>query len=144
MYKRQYEIALSEAERAELLRIVEEKNDTRQKIIRANILLASDLQAEKPMSIAEIARAYNTTITTVKKVRASYVKNGFATTINICLKTEEAKSRIVALSREDPPEGRSKWTYQLLTKEAVKRGCVEAISDKTVAKILRENNISLT
>lgn len=77
-----YIIELTEADRKCLTDIVKKGNSPARTIMRANILLASDRGNNKHMTVAEIASAFNTTPTTVHKVRTSYVNNGLEATIN--------------------------------------------------------------
>lgn len=77
-----YVIELSEQDRTELIDIVTKGSSSARKILRANILLASDKRNEKYMTVAEIAEAYHTTPTTVQTVRTSYCENGLEATIN--------------------------------------------------------------
>ena len=69
-----YVIELSNQEKVRLMEIVKKGNSPARTILRANILLASDKQNDKYMTVSEIANAYRTTTTTVQTVRASYCK----------------------------------------------------------------------
>ena len=77
-----YVIELSNQEKVRLMEIVKKGNSPARTILRANILLASDKQNDRYMTVSEIANAYRTTPTTVQTVRASYCKNGLEATIN--------------------------------------------------------------
>jgi hypothetical protein len=44
---------------------------------------------------------------------------------------------LIALACSDPPEGRTKWTMQLLADKLVDLGVVDEISDKTVRRTLK-------
>ena len=77
-----YLIELSEQDKIELLDIVTKGTSSARKILRANILLASDKRNDKYMTVAEIAEAYHATPTTVQTVRTSYCEKGLAATIN--------------------------------------------------------------
>lgn len=54
-----YVVELSEQDKTVLLEIVSKGTSTARKILRANILLASDKQSDKYMTVAEIAEAYH-------------------------------------------------------------------------------------
>ena len=77
-----YVIELSAEEKAKLTEIVRKGNSPARTILRANILLASDRQSEKYMTVSEVSKAYHTTPTTVQKVRASYCEKGLEATIH--------------------------------------------------------------
>ena len=148
-----YVIELSNQEKVRLMEIVKKGNSPARTILRANILLASDKQNDKYMTVSEIANAYRTTPTTVQTVRASYCKKGLEATITrkkretppIPAKvTGEVEAHIIALACGQPPEGYSKWTLRLLANKTVELGYIESISHVTVSNILKKTNLSLT
>lgn len=148
-----YIIELSEQDRTELIDIVTKGSSSARKILRANILLASDKRNEKYMTVAEIAEAYHTTPTTVQTVRTSYCENGLEATINRKKRktppvpakvTGEVEAHIIALACSDPPEEYSKWTLRLLADKTVELGYIESISHVTVSSVLKKMNLSLT
>ena len=148
-----YVIELSNQEKVRLMEIVKKGNSPARTILRANILLASDKQNDKYMTVSEIANAYRTTPTTVQTVRASYCKKGLEATITrkkretppIPAKvTGEVEAHIIALACGQPPEGYSKWTLRLLANKTVELGYIESISHVTVSTILKKKNLSLT
>ena len=77
-----YVIELSDQDKAKLMGIVKKGNSPARTILRANILLASDKQNDKYMTVSEIADACHTTPTTVQTVRTSYCEKGLEATIN--------------------------------------------------------------
>ena len=148
-----YVIELSNQEKVRLMEIVKKRNSPARTILRANILLASDKQNDKYMTVSEIANAYRTTPTTVQTVRASYCKKGLEATITrkkretppIPAKvTGEVEAHVIALACGQPPEGYSKWTLRLLANKTVELGYIESISHVTVSNILKKTNLSLT
>ena len=148
-----YVIELSNQENVRLMEIVKKGNSPARTILRANILLASDKQNDRYMTVSEIANAYRTTPTTVQTVRASYCKKGLEATITrkkretppIPAKvTGEVEAHIIALACGQPPEGYSKWTLRLLADKTVELGYIESISHVTVSTILKKTNLSLT
>ena len=66
-----YVIELSAEDKGKLIEIVTKGKSPARTILRANILLASDRQSEKYMTVSELSKVYHTTPTTVQKVRAS-------------------------------------------------------------------------
>ena len=148
-----YVIELSNQEKIRLMEIVKKGNSPARTILRANILLASDKQNDRYMTVSEIANAYRTTPTTVQTVRASYCKKGLEATITrkkretppIPAKvTGEVEAHIIALACGQPPEGYSRWTLRLLADKTVELGYIESISHVTVSNILKKTNLSLT
>ena len=148
-----YVIELSDQDKSELIDIVTKGKRPARTILRANILLASDRQNEKHMTISEIANAYHTTPSTVQNVRASYCAKGLQATITRKKRetppvpqkvTGEVEAHVIALACSKPPEGYSTWTLRLLADRTVELGYIDSISHVTVSKILKKMNLSLT
>ena len=148
-----YVIELSNQEKVRLMEIVKKGNSPARTILRANILLASDKQSDKYMTVSEIANAYRTTPTTVQTVRTSSCKKGLEATITrkkretppIPAKvTREVEAHVIALPCGQPPEGYSKWTLRLLANKTIELGYIESISHVTISTILKKTNLSLT
>ena len=49
---------------------------------------------------------------------------------------------VVALAHSEPPEGRERWTMQLLGDRLVQLGIVDSISDETVRRTLKKRSAS--
>ena len=49
------------------------------------------------------------------------------------------EARIVALACSEPPDGRVKWTTELLAEHAVSRGLVERVGRETVRMVLKNH-----
>ena len=148
-----YIIELSDTDRKTLQEIVTKGKSPAKAILRANILLASDRNNKKHMTVAEIAENYHTTPTTVQNVRISYVNNGLEATVSRKKRetppvpakvTGDVEAHIIALACSDPPEGYSKWTLRLLADKCVELNYAESLSHMTVSRILKKTNLSLT
>ena len=148
-----YVIELSDADRAALNDIVSKGTSSARTILRANILLASDKNGKRYMTVAEIAEVYHTTPTTVQNVRSSYCEKGLDATINRKKRetppvpakiTGDIEAKVIALACSNPPEGYSKWTLRLLANQAVELGYIDEISHVSVMRILKKTNLNLT
>ena len=148
-----YVIELSDADRKTLNDIVSKGQSPAKLILRANILLASDKNNKKHMTVAEIANVFNTTPTTVQNVRTSYANFGLAATINRKKRetppvppkvTGDVEAHIIALACSEPPEGYSRWTVRLLADKCVELNYAESLSHMTVSRVLKKTNLSLT
>lgn len=144
-----YVIELSAEEKGKLTEIVTKGNSPARTILRANILLASDRQSEKYMTVSEVSKAYHTTPTTVQKVRASYCEKGLEATIHRKKRetppvpakvTGEVEAHVIALACGEPPEGYAKWTLRLLANKTVELGYIDSISHVTIRTILKKTN----
>ena len=148
-----YVIELSEVDRKTLLDIVAKDNSPAKTRLRANILLASDRNARKHMTVAQIAELYHTTPTTVQNVRTSYANEGLEATIHRKKRktppvpakvTGEVEAHIIALACSDPPEGYERWSVRLLADKCVEINYVESLSHMTVSRVLKKSNLCLT
>lgn len=148
-----YVIELSGADCAMLSDIVSKGTSSARTILRANILLASDKNGKKYMTVAEIAEVYHTTPTTVQNVRTSYCEKGLDATIRRKKRetppvpakiTGDVEARVIALACGNPPEGYSKWTLRLLANRTVELGYIDEISYVSISRILKKTNLSLT
>lgn len=50
----------------------------------------------------------------------------------------EAEKRLIALACSDPPEGRCRWTMELLADRIVQLGSVDNVSQETVRRALKK------
>lgn len=148
-----YLIELPASERKSLEDIVTKGKAPAKTILRANILLASDRNATRRMTVAEIAEIYHTTPTTVQTVRSKYSQTGLSETINrkkretppVAPKvTGDVEAHIIALCCSEPPKGYSRWTVRLLATRCVELGYVESINYSTISRTLKKTNLSLT
>ena len=140
-----YVIELSDADCAVLNDIVSKGTSSARTILRANMLLASDKNGKRYMTVAEIAEVYHTTPTTVQNVRTTYCKKGLDATISrkkretppVAAKiTGDIEARMIALACSNPPEGYTKWTLCLLANKTVELGYIDKISHVSVMRIL--------
>lgn len=148
-----YLIELPDPERKILEDIVTKGKAPAKMILRANILLASDRNTTRRMTVAEIADVYHTTPTTVQNVRTEYSQKGLAETINrkkrdtppVAPKvTGDVEAHIIALSCSEPPKGFSRWTVRLLADKCVELGYVDSINYSTISRTLKKTNSSPT
>lgn len=147
-----YAIELSKEEKEQLEAVVSKGTVTARKIMRANILLASDRKSDNYMTIAEMAKIYHVSPTTIQNVRTSYLKDGLEKTINRKKRTTspipakvtgEVEAHIIALACGDPPKGYAKWTLRLLADQCVELNYLESVSHTTIGRVLKKTNISL-
>lgn len=153
MPKKKYIISLSNEERMQLTKIVKTGKSPARVILRANILLSSDSNITKPLSVATTAELFQTSPTTVQNVRTSYIENGLEGTLYRKKRDTppvkpkmggELEAHIIALCCGEPPEGYERWTVRLLADKCVEFGYVDSISHMTVSRTLKKTNLSLT
>jgi hypothetical protein len=151
MPTKKYTIDLSTEERNLLNKIIKTGTSTARTILRANILLASDVRAGKSFTTAEIATLFQTTSTTVQNARTAYAKNCLESVLYRKKRATppvpakvggEVEAHIIALCCTNPPKGYARWSVRLLADKCVELGFVDSISHMTVSRTLKKMNLS--
>ena len=100
----------------------------------------------------DAAKAFRCWPRTVERLRRCFVEQG----LEACLRhgnigaprkktfDGEAEAHLIALGCSQPPDGRVRWTLQLLADRVVELGIVESCSIATVHQTLKKTNSSLT
>ena len=141
-------VRLTEAEREDLQQLVSRGKAAAYRIKHANILLTVD--AEGPnWSDAETAEALGCHGNTVRNVRQRFVEQGLDAALERKKQERpsrpkifdgEKEARLIATACSEPPEGRARWTMQLLADEVVALEIVEAASASTICRTLKKTN----
>lgn len=139
-----YIVELSDGERPNLLALVAGGKGAVRKIKRAQVLLAADSGS----SDEEIARTVQVGTSTVYRTKRRFVEEGLEEALAETprpggrrkLSTNE-EAMLVALACATPPEGRAKWTLELLAGELVRLTPHEGISRDTIRRRLDENDL---
>jgi transposase len=141
-----YRVNLTEAERNDLLGLVQRGRAPVRKVRRAQILLA----AADGYSDAAIARLLHSSVSTVERTRKHFVEAGLEITLHErprpgARRKLEGKQAafLIALACSAPPDGRRCWTMQLLADKLVELQVVETISDETIRRVLKKTRSSL-
>ena len=149
---KKYVVRLTEGERQELGVMVRKGRAAAYKIRHANILLKAD--ADGPAWTDErIAEAFGSHPRTVENVRRRFVLEGLEAAIvrrrQKKLSRErkldgEGEAHLIAIACSTPPDGRDRWTLQLLADRLVRLEVVDSISDQTVRRTLKKTRSSRT
>jgi transposase len=139
-----YIVELSDGERKNLLALVAGGKCAVRKIKRAQVLLAADAGSTDE----EIARTVQVGTSTVYRTKRRFVEESFEEALAETprpggrrkLSTNE-EAMLVALACATPPEGRAKWTLELLAGELVRLTPHEGISRDTIRRRLDENEL---
>ena len=99
----------------------------------------------------EIADALDIGVATVARVRRRCVEEGIESALSRKRQANRrrkvldgaAEARLVAIACGDPPEGRVRWTLQLLADRLVECEIVDAVSAETVRRTLKKTHSSL-
>ena len=139
-----YHVELSEAERCELTALVGGGKHYARKIKRAQILLAAD----SGLSDDDIAAAVAVGGSTVYRTKRRFVERNLEAALNEEPRagadrklTGNEEALLVATACSSPPEGRARWTLELLAGAMVKLTDHDSLSRETVRRRLAENHL---
>ena len=144
-----YWVRLTDEEREDLRRLIQ-KGGKGYRIKHAQILLKLDQRLENiGWTYERIKDAYNVSNSMIAGVAKRFVPEGVEAALgrknhaNHRRKvTGEVEARICAIACSDPPEGRSRWTMQLIADELVRLEVVEYITDSTVCEVMKKTKSS--
>jgi len=151
MPKKKYVVTLTAEERSYLQGLVSRGKASARKLIHARILLKSNSGSlgegwidDRIMGALDVCRA------TVERVRRRFVQEGLEAALNRKEQKNrrsrtidgEAEAHLVACACSKPPEGRARWTLQLLADHIVELGFVQSVSLETVRQTLKKTRSS--
>jgi transposase len=142
---KKYIVDLSEDEVSQLQSIIKKGKHKARTITRANILLMA-AEDETDSAIADRVRAH---VATVQRIREKFVIGG----LDFALKDEvhppkpkkldeKQEAFLIATACSNPPEGRVRWTMQLLADHLVSVGIIDSISDETIRQTLKKTKLN--
>ena len=150
--KKKYIVTLTGEERQTLQEMLSRGKAAARKLMHARILLKDDAA---PGGVAwndqRIAEALDVGRATVERVRKEFVEEGLDAALErrrprrlYARKLDgDGEAHLVALACQKPPDGRRRWTLQLLADRMVQLEYVEEISYQTVRRTLKKTNSSL-
>lgn len=148
-----YIIDLSDEQRDKLQQIAKNGQAPAKKILHAMMLLLSDVgHSEGKWTDEQISEALGVHPYTVARVRKKYVTKGVAPALNRKIRIfppvpkkldGEQEAHLIAICCSTAPEGRDRWTLNLLVNELKKRGIVTQISRETIRQTLKKINYDL-
>ena len=145
-----YIVTSTEEERQELRVLVEKGQTQGYRIKHAQILLKLDeIPENQEWTYDKIKEAYHATPHTISQIAKRFVTDGMESAfgrkeqVNRHKKIDgRVEAHIVAIAYSEAPEGRERWTLQLIADELVRLGVVESISDTAVMETLKKTNLS--
>jgi transposase len=147
MPKKIYIVDLTEEERAYLLDFIKSGEKSARKLNRARILLLAD----ENKSDREIAEVLHTGASTVQRTRQRFVEGNLEGVLNERPRQgrskrldEKGEAILETLAHSRPPQGRKRWTLQLLADRLVQLKVVDSISYETVRQEVKKSELSLT
>lgn len=149
---KKYTVTLTKAEREKLDVIIKKERVSGRKRIHAQILLRTDeSKGNDGWKDADVAEAYGVGLRTVERIRERFVTEGFEAALqskagqeNRARKFDGKKeAKLVTLACGKPPEGRARWTLQLLADRMVELKYMDSISHQAVHNVLKKTNLNL-
>jgi transposase len=148
----QYPVVLSPQQRERFESITRVGSAPVSKVRHARVLLLSD--GNRPggrLTRDQIADALDMHVNTVDRLRKRFVLEGEEPALNRKVRAEpptppkidgRAEAHLIATCCSKAPEGRTRWTLELLAGELKRRGLVTSVSIETVRKTLKKTRCS--
>ena len=145
-----YHVNLSKENRQELESLIRSGKSSARTQTRARILLLTDESQKKKKRTEEIASVLMCSLPTITAIRKKFIEGGVENALYdksrpgaVPKITGEIEAQLTLLACSAPPEGRSRWTLQLLADKLVELKLVDSISDVAVMHRLKKMNLSL-
>jgi hypothetical protein len=144
-----YKVTLTETEREELDKLVQ-KGGKGYRIRHAQILQKLDaIPANAEWTYDRIKEAYGAARATTAGVAKRFVFEGMEAALgrkkqeNYHRKvTGEVEAKICMIACSEPPEGRTRWTMQMIADELIRLEVVDYITDSTVCETMKKTRLS--
>ena len=142
-----YVVRLHTEEREQLLALVNTGRAAAVQRLQARILLKADAGAgSRRWTAPESADAWDTSASTVHRVRQAFVAQGLAAALvrqhptgrQYRTRDGTPEAQLIAVACSAPPAGRARWTRKLLADKLVARDIVASISAACVRTTLKK------
>jgi len=151
---KKYVVTLNGEERERLQAAIRSGKHSARKLLRVRILLKADAsEAGDAWTDNQIAEGLDTSLKTVARVRQQLVEEGVESVLTPKRSPNSARERIfdgaseaklIALACSTPPEGRARWTLQMLEEQVVALKIVARVSDNTIGRTLKKTSSNRT
>jgi transposase len=138
-------VHLTEEQRAYLQALLKKGTAKARVLTRARILLLAD----EGWADRFIAAVLQVSAQTVYSIRKRFAEGGLEGALQERPRPGaqpkldgRQEAFLIALACSEPPQGRERWTMQLLADKLVELGVVESISDETVRRVLKKMTLS--
>ncbi|MGI0148344.1 MAG: helix-turn-helix domain-containing protein [Thermoplasmata archaeon] len=145
---KKYMVRLEVAERARLEQLVRVGKTAAHRIRHANVLLAVDeSEAGAGLKDAVAAEAFGVAVRSIESLRKRFVEEGLDAALERKKQVRpsvepmfdgEKEARLIAVACGAKPEGRVRWTLELLAERAVALKIVERCSPQTIMRTLKK------
>jgi transposase len=146
----QYEVRLSHEEREYLERNSSSGDWSPRQVKRALILLKVDRNQKNPLTAEQVAWEVGCSQFTVNRIR-----EGFSRGERLGILADKPRSgrpkiidgdieaHIIATACSSPPEGRVRWTLELIAEKIIALKCIEECSPMSISRTLKKMKLSL-
>ena len=145
---KRYVVRLEADERVRLEQMVRGGKAGAFRIRHANVLLAVDESEAGPdLTDAAVAKALGVAVRSIESLRQRFVEEGLDAALErrkqVRPSTErmfdgEKEARLIAVACGAKPEGRARWTLELLAERAVALKIVDHCSPQTIMRTLKK------
>ena len=144
---KKYVVTLTEEERAGLHGLISAGKAAARKLVHARILLKADASpGGSGWDDRSISEALELGTATIERIRKQFVEEGLPAALERHRPRRQYERRLdvvkeahlVAVTCSEAPEGRERWTMQLLADKMVALGHVESLSRETVRRTLKK------
>jgi len=145
---KRYVVTLTDEERRSLRALISSGKGSARKLTHARILLKADTSEGGPGWIdAAISESMDVGTATVERVRKRFVEEGVEAALvprKACREYPrkldgDGEAHLIALACSESPQGRRRWTLELLANRMVALGHVDSLSYQTVHRVLKKN-----
>jgi hypothetical protein len=148
-------ILLSEEQRQQLEKFTSTGVRSARLIRRANVILALDRSNKKDhLRISRICEQCGISRQGLNDIREDFMNAESVEAFLTRKKREtppvppkvtgEVEAHIIAIACSEKPEGRARWTMQLIADRCVELKVVDSLSEISVRRVLKKRSISLT
>ncbi len=142
---KRYRVDLTDEERERLQGLTRKGTASVRLVRRAQtLLLAAEQRRDE-----EIAQALHIGVSTIERTRRRFVEEGLEASLRERPRPgarpklgPKQQAFVVALACTKPPEGRQRWTLQLLADRVVELRIVPDISDEAIRRLLKRTGSS--
>ena len=143
-----YVVRLTDAERQALQELTAGKRVAAVQVLRARIFLKADVEGPA-WSDPAIAEALDVGLSTIHRLRERLVEEGLEAALARRPNSQQRvpkldgskEAHLIALTSGSPPEGRCRWTLQLLADKLVELRLVDSISAETGRQTLKKKRV---
>lgn len=147
---KRYVVRLEADERSRLEQLVRTGKAAALRIRHANILLAVDeSQAGAKLKDSDAAKALGVAVRSIESLRKRFVEEGLDAALERKKQDRpsiepmfdgEKEAKLIAVACGPKPEGRARWTLELLAERVVALKIVERCSPQTVMRTLKKTS----